>query len=391
MDTPTDLYLDHLATSPMLPCAVEAMRPWLTQHFANPASPHGAGLQVRQACENARARVAALLGCRPADVVFTASGTEAINMAIKGIVIATLMRGGPKRVLITPIEHAATRAACDYLARIHAVTIETVAVSAEGLVDLDDLERRLQRPAALCSIVWAHHEIGTLQPIEAIAALTQRAHVPLHIDAVQALAWLQPPLATVPITALSLSGHKFGAGKGIGALVIRSDCAIEPLIHGGQQERRLRGGTHAVANIIAMAEALSYIHAERWPHAAAVAALRDALIARVLAIYPGAQLTGHPSARLPGHASFLFPPIHADAIRQALEFHGLICSSASACGPQNQPSSALLALGMPPHRAESAIRFGLPADLSADMVSVIVQRIAMALADVTTIQPEAVE
>lgn len=380
-------YLDHMASSPIAPAALTAMWPWMTHGYANPSSPHDAGLHARAAIDDARARIAATLRVNSDELIFTSSGSEANNLAVKGIALARLaLCPTVRRIITTPLEHASTRAACAYLSRWHGIEVEEVAVDAQGIVQLDDLRVRLQRPATLCSIVLAHNEIGTVQPLAALAECVAEAGVPLHIDAVQALPWYAVPLATLPITAASFSGHKVGAGKGIGALFLKRGTAIEPLIHGGHQESGRRGGTEAVPQIVGLAAALHYVQQQRWPYVEQVAAQRNRLIAHVLSGCPSARLSGDPQQRLPGHASFLFPGVHGSAIQQVLNTHGVFCSSLSACGGTDPLPSALLALGISPEEAQSALRIGLDGSLSDEKLMAVAVLIVQAVHEVRSLQ-----
>ncbi|WP_414500240.1 cysteine desulfurase family protein [Zymobacter sp. IVIA_12111.31 C1] len=380
-------YLDHMASSPMLSVALEAMWPWMVHGHANPSSPHDPGQQVRAAVEQARRRIAAVLGVQADELIFTASGSEANNLAVKGLVLAGIQqRPDVRRIITTPLEHASTRAACAYLARWHSVEVEEVAVDAYGLVCLDDLRQRLQRPATLCSIVLAHNEIGTVQPLAELALCVAQAGIPLHIDAVQTLPWGAPPLAALPIAAASFSGHKVGAGKGIGALYLRRGTAIEPLIHGGHQEQGRRGGTETVAQIVGLAAALQHLQQQRWPSVARVAAQRQWLVEQVLARCRTARLTGHPQQRLPGHASFLFPGLHGGAIQQGLNAHGVYCSGLAACGGAEPPPQALLALGVSPEEAQSALRIGLDGSLSDEQLAMVVRLIVAVVREAQLLQ-----
>lgn len=380
--SPDSLYLDHLATAPMLPCALEAMWPWMARQFANPSSPHGAGQAARAALEQARAQIAAQLRCHPDELVFTSGGSEANNLAVKGLALAAVAAGAPRRLLVSPLEHASVRGACDYLRRWHGFSVESLQVDACGRVQVDDFAERLRRPAALCTVVLAHNEIGTVQPARALAERAAAAGVALHLDAVQALPWGLFPSTLPGVTALSFSGHKLGAGRGVGGLFLRAGTPIEPLVHGGHQERGLRGGTEPLPAIIGLAAALDWQARESWPRARQVAACRDRLIAQVLQACPRARLTGDRQQRLPGHASFVFPGLHGDALRQRLEMAGLLCTSVAACsGEQPEPSPSLLALGLDAAQAQSALRLGLPARLDAALAAEVARQLAAAVAE----------
>lgn len=351
------LYLDHAATTPVRPEVLEAMLPYLTDRFGNPSSHHTVGEAAASALDDARRRVAAVLGFRPADIVFTSGGTEADNLAVKGLAIgASLRRGAPVHVITTPIEHEAVLASCDYLARVHGFAVTRLPVDHTGTVDPQSLAAAIRPDTALVSIGYANNEIGTVQDAPALAAVTAAAGVPLHLDAVQAAGWL--PLAGTGADALSLAGHKVGAPQGIGVLAVRARLPLEPVLHGGGQERERRSGTENLAGAVGLATALELADAERAEASARVSALRDAFIERVLALVPSARLTGHPSRRLPGTASFTFAGTNGETVLLELERRGVITSSGSACAAgSDEASHVLLACGIDPDTARTAVRF----------------------------------
>lgn len=376
------LYLDHAATTPVRPEVLEAMLPYLTDRFGNPSSHHTVGEDAASALADARRRVASVVGMRPGDIVFTAGGTEADNLAIKGLAIgAALRRGAPVHVVTTPIEHEAVLASCAYLERVHGYAVTRVPVDETGRVDPDDVAAAIRPDTALVTVGYANNEIGTVQDAVALAHVTGAAGVPLHLDAVQAAGWL--PLRATGADALSVAGHKIGAPQGTGILAVRGRLPLEPLLHGGGQERDRRSGTENVAGAVAFATALELAEAERADAADRVGALRDAFIARVLALVPTARLTGHAVHRLPGTASFTFAGTSGEAVLLELERRGVVSSSGSACAAgSDEPSHVLLALGIAPEVAQTAVRFsfghGLRGDLApvADAVAAAVAAVA---------------
>lgn len=362
------LYLDHAATTPVRDDVVEAMAPFLRERFGNPSSHHTVGERAADALDDARARVAAVVGMRPGDVVFTSGGTEANNLAIKGVAVAAqLRRGAPVHVVTTPIEHESVLRSCDHLARVHGAEVTRLPVSATGVVDPADVAAALRESTALVTIGYANNEIGTVQDAEAIAAVTAAARVPLHLDAVQAAGWL--PLSGTGADALSIAGHKIGAPQGTGVLAIRGRIPLEPLLHGGGQERERRSGTENLAGAVGFATALDLAEREREQTAARVGAACRAFVARVLALVPEARLTGDSVRRLPGTASFVFPGVSGEAVLLELERRGVVSSSGSACAAgSDEPSHVLVACGIPPEVAQTSVRFTLghavPDDLS---------------------------
>jgi cysteine desulfurase len=352
-------YLDHAATGPVRPEVVAAMAPYLTERFGNPSSHHTIGEQASVALEDARARIAAIVGVRRGDVVFTSGGTEADNLAVKGLALGAMLRRGARHVVTTSIEHEAVLESCDYLARLHGFDVTVLPVDGDGLVDPDRLAAALRDDTALVSVGYANNEIGTVQDVPALAAASRARGIAFHTDAVQAAGWL--PLAGTGADALSIAGHKVGAPQGTGVLIVRGRLPLEPVIHGGGQERGRRSGTQDVAGAVALATALELAESERHEDATAVAAIRDRFIARVLQLVPRARLTGHPTRRLPGSASFTFAGTSGEAILLELERRGVVTSSGSACAAgSDEPSHVLVALGIDPAVAQTAVRFTLP-------------------------------
>lgn len=359
------LYLDNAATTPVRPEVVEAMAPFLTRWFGNPSSHHEIGETAATALDDARARVAAAVGMRPGDIVFTSGGTESNNTAVKGLVLGAHARG-KRHLVTTAIEHESVRASADYLARWHGVDVTLAPVDATGLLTPETLAEALRDDTALVSIGYANNEVGTVQDVTALAAVARAHGVPLHLDAVQAAGWL--PLAGLGADAITIAGHKIGAPKGTGVLAVRGRLPLEPLLHGGGQERGRRSGTPDVAGAVAIARALELAEAERADDADRVSGLRDAFVARVRALVPTARVTGHPTRRLPGTASFVFPGINGETVLLELERRGVVSSSGSACAADSDEAShVLVALGVDVDEARTAVRFTLPHGLRTDL------------------------
>jgi cysteine desulfurase len=373
------LYLDTAATTPVRREVLEAMWPYLTGEFGNPSSHHQLGERAAHAVQAARATVAEQLGCRPSEVVFTSGGTEADNLAIKGIAL-----GDPRgrHLVTTRIEHEAVRESADYLRRLHGFDVTELPVDGEGRVSPEDLERALRPDTTLVSIQHANNEIGTVQPIRELAAVARVAGVPMHSDAVQSADALEVGLASLGVDAVSIAGHKLGAPKGIGALAVRGSLPLEPLLHGGGQERGRRSGTENVAGVVGLATALALASLERGQKAR-MSEARDAIIDGVLARVPGAVLTGSREHRLPANASFCFPGTSGEAVLLELEGRGIVCTSGSACAAgSDEPSPVLLALGIAPEVAQTAVRFTLPAEITLAQADSIVDRVVDAVAAV---------
>ncbi|TFV94081.1 cysteine desulfurase family protein [Orlajensenia leifsoniae] len=378
------IYLDNAATTPVRREAIEAMWPYLTGSFGNPSSVHGVGESAARGLREARAEVARIVGARAGDVVFTSGGTEADNLAIKGIALAT-PRG--RHIITTPLEHEAVLESVAFLERVHGFEVTLLPVDSAGIVSVDDLARAIRDDTTLVSIQYANNEIGTVQPLPELAAIAGARGVPIHSDAVQAAGWLPLGIDDLGVDALSLAGHKVGAPKGIGALVVRGRIPLEPVLHGGGQERERRSGTENVAGAVAFATALRLAESERADAAARVSALRDDFIAAVLASVPTARLTGDATHRLPGTASFVFPGTSGEAVLLELEQRDVVCSSGSACAAgSDEASHVLLALGLDAEVAQTAVRFTLASTTTPDELATAATSTAQAVDAVSGIR-----
>jgi len=357
-------YLDHAATTPVLPEVIDAVAAHMANR-GNPSSLHADGRVARRGVEEHRERLAAALGSRPGDVVFTASGTEADNLAVKGLYWA---RGqdDPRRtrVLISAVEHHAVLDPAMWLAQTQGASVELIPVDDLGRVSTSALEASVAAdPAsvALVSVMWANNEVGTIQPVETIAAIGRDYGVPVHSDAVQVLGQHPFDFASSGLDAVSLSGHKLGGPMGVGALLVRSDLDLVPVLHGGGQENDVRSGTVDAASVAGFALAVERAVTEQPERAAHVAGLRDDLVRRVLAEVEGTSLNGDPdpAGRLPGNAHISFAGCEADALLMLLDARGVSCSTGSACSSGvPEPSHVLIAMG-DDDAAVSSLRFSL--------------------------------
>jgi len=369
--------LDAAATTPVRREALEAMWPLLAGDYGNPSSTHGLGGDAARVLAEARGALAALLGVPEGGLVFTSGGTEAANLAVKGIALG---RPRGRHVVVSSVEHEAVLESADHLRRLHGFTVTALAVDGAGRVDAAELSAALRADTTLVSVQLANNEVGTVQDVAALAALAHEAGACFHTDAVQAAGWLPLQLGALGVDALSVSGHKFGAPKGTGLLALASALPLEPVIHGGGQERGARSGTENVAGAVALAVAASLAEAERPEAADRVGALRDRLVEGVLAVAPEAMLTGDPQRRLPNIASFCFPGVNGESLLLALEERGVYASSGSACAAgSTEPSHVLLAMGFPPELAHTAVRFSLAHSTTAEDVDEAVQATADAL------------
>lgn len=373
-------YLDRAATTPVRREVLEAMWPYLTGVFGNPSSTHGVGDEAARGLAAARATVARVLGCRPAEVVFTTGGTEGANTAVKGIALAT-PRG--RHVVTSAVEHEAVLESCAYLARFHGFDVTVLPVDPDGRVDPAVLRAALRPDTTLVSIAHADNEIGTVQDLPALAAVAHEVGARFHTDAVQSAPWLPIGLDVLGVDALSLSGHKLGAPKGTGVLAIRSGVPLEPLLHGGGQERGRRSGTEDVAGAVAVATALGLAAETARSGEGTATTVRDALLDGVLAAVPGAFVTGSREHRLPGHASFCFPGVNGETVLLELEQRDVVSSSGSACAAgSTEASHVLTALGIPDDVARTALRLTFDATLTADDVPVVVRAVTESVATV---------
>jgi cysteine desulfurase len=378
------IYLDNAATTPVRREVLEAMWPFLTGDFGNPSSHHALGDAAARSLASARAELAEWFGARPAEVTFTSGGTEAINLAIKGIALGQ-PRG--RHIVTTPIEHEATLESIDFLRRVHGFEVSFTPVDAVGRVDLADLADLVRPDTTLVSVMAANNEIGTVQDTAAIGAIVHDAGSVLHVDAVQAAGWFDVGLDALGADAVSISGHKLGAPKGVGALAARSRLALEPLVHGGGQERGRRSGTENVASAVGLAFAARLSENGRAEASARVAALRDLLIARIEAAVPTARLTGSREQRLPSIASFLFAGTSGEGVLLGLEERGVVSSSGSACAAgSDEPSPVLLAIGIDPVDAQTAVRFSLSTATTAAEVEAAATATAEAVRALTQLR-----
>ncbi|MDV3127119.1 cysteine desulfurase [Mycobacterium sp. 21AC1] len=360
------VYLDHAATTPMHPAAIEAMTAALAS-VGNASSLHGSGRLARRRMEEARESLAQLLGARPSEVVFTAGGTESDNLAVKGIYWAR-RDADPKRrrIVTTAVEHHAVLDAVQWLVDHEHAEVTWLPVDADGAVAPDALREVLAAhhelgDIALVTIMWANNEVGTIMPIADLAAVAAEFDVPMHSDAIQAVGQIPVDFTASGLAAMSVAAHKFGGPAGVGALLLRRDTACVPLLHGGGQERDVRSGTPDVAGVVAMATAARVAIEGMTVNSARVQALRDRLIDGVLAAIDDADLNGaRGNARLPGNTHFTFRGCEGDSLLMLLDAKGVECSTGSACtAGVAQPSHVLIAMGADPANARGSLRLSL--------------------------------
>ena len=357
------VYLDHAATTPMYPVAIEAMTAALAT-VGNASSLHGTGRAARRRMEESRETLAQLLGARPSEVIFTAGGTESDNLAIKGIYWARRDADPHRtRIVTTPVEHHAVLDSVEWLVEHEGAEVSWLPVEKDGSVTPAALRRALQDhdDVAVVSVMWANNEVGTIMPIAELAAVAGEFGVPMHSDAVQAVGHIPVGFGASGLSAMSIAAHKFGGPTGIGALLLRRDTACVPLLHGGGQERDVRSGTPYVAGAVAMAAAAGAALGGLEATSARVSALRDRLVEGVLASIDDVEVNGVTGAgRLPGNSHFTFRGCEGDSLLMLLDAKGIECSTGSACtAGVAQPSHVLLAMGADPVSARGSLRLSL--------------------------------
>jgi len=357
------IYMDYNATTPVHPEVLEAFLPFYRDSFGNPSSIHLAGRRVKAAVEEAREKVASFLGCKPVEVIFTSSGTEADNMAIKGV--ASAARGKGDHIITTRVEHPAVLNTCLYLEK-EGYRVTWLDVDSAGLLDPDRLEECITERTILISAMHANNETGTIFPIAEIGEIAARRRIPFHCDAVQAAGKLPIDCRQMNVGLLAVSGHKLGAPQGIGALVVRQGIKAHPLLHGGSQERNRRAGTENVAGIVAMGKACELAQASLLTEAERLRELRDRLENGILARLPEVRINGDKKKRLPNTTNISFAGVEADSLLANLDLAGIAVSSGAACSSGAlRMSHVLAAMGVEPAMAKGSIRFSLGRENSA--------------------------
>src|SRR5512134_1067857 len=354
------IYFDHSATTPLDPRVLEAMLPFYGATFGNPSSLHWAGQQARQAIDHGRQQVAELFHADPDEIIFTASGTEADNMVLTGV--AAQYKPQDCHLITSSFEHPAILETCKYLEKL-GYPISYLPVSSDGIVQPESFKQALRPNTRLVSVMAANNVVGTLQPIGELARIAKEHGALFHTDAVQAVGKIPLHMDAMPIDFISMSAHKLHGPKGIGALFIRHDVSIEPLVHGGGQERGLRSATENVAGIVGFGKAAAIAGAEMNAEATRLIGMRNRVINEVQRQIPNAYLIGHPHRRLPGHICLGFAGQEGEAMHLmlALNEEGIAISTGSACSSHHarQPSYILMAMGMDPVRARGSLRITL--------------------------------
>lgn len=371
------VYLDHSATTPTDPRVVEAMLPYFTDLYGNPASAHGIGRKAEQAVEDARETIARLLNCKPSEIVFTSGGTESDNLAIRGAALTARENGRGSHLITTPTEHDAVGKTIEQLVTYMGFERTLIPVDRTGMVDVEDFAAAIREDTTIASVMYVNNEVGTIEPIPQLAAMARERGVLFHTDAVQGVGQLNLDVQALGVDLLSISAHKFYGPKGVGALYVRNGIELTPSQSGGNHEEGRRAGTLNSPGIVGLAKALELANDEMDERVAHYQARRDQLIDGVLSRVPGAKLTGHPEQRLPSHASFVFDGIDGNMLLMHLDLKGVAGSSASACKTGNpEPSEVLLAMGYPHDTALGSLRLTVGKDTTEEDIEYAMQTLA---------------
>ena len=365
------IYFDNAATTPIRPEVYEEIKPYIEEHFGNPSSIYSIARDSKKAIDKARQQVADALNAQPAEIYFTGCGSESDNWVLKGVSSALKNKGN--HIITTCIEHHAILHTCQYLEK-NGFEVTYLPVDEYGKISLDDLKAAIRPETILVSVMFANNEIGTVEPIKEIGAICHEKGIYFHTDAVQAFGHIKIDVQDMNIDFLSISGHKIGAPKGIGALYIRKGCKIDNLIHGGQQERGRRAGTENVIGIVALGKAAEMAMAEIDEVTAKLTYLRDKVINSLLSKIDYARLNGHPVDRLPGNVNISFEFIEGESMLLLLDTYGICASSGSACTSGSlDPSHVLLAIGLPHEKAHGSLRISLGYQNTEEQVDKLIE------------------
>jgi len=351
------VYLDHCATTPLHPDVLKAMLPFLRHSFGNPSSIHALGRKAREAVEESRGRVAALIGANASEIVFTSGGTEANNLAIQGV--ARARKDHVNHIVTSSIEHHAVLKTCQYLER-SGFTVTYLPVDHHGIVNPEDVKKALTDKTILVSVMHANNEVGTIEPIHEIGRIAAERGIPFHTDAVQSAGKVPLNVKEMSVDLLSISAHKFYGPKGIGAMYIREGIRIDPILYGGEQEKGIRSGTENVASVAGLGKACELARETVAVRMDEIRKLRDALQERISTAVPGLTINGHPVSRLPNCLSVSVPGLIGETILRDLDARGIAVSSGSACTSHSvEISHVLAAMGLPEETAQGTVRLSL--------------------------------
>lgn len=388
MQTKHSIYLDHAASTPCDPQVVDAMLPYFTEIYGNASGAHAQARASAQAIDDARQRVAAILGCSADEIVFTGCGTEADNLAIRGVAWARKQAGRGNHLITTPIEHHAVSHTINQLCETFGFEQTIVPVDSNGVVGPEDIATAIRPETVLISVMYANNEVGSLQPIADIGTLARSRGIAFHTDAVQAAGYEPLSMEALNVDLLAISGHKIYAPKGVGIMFVRRNTDLLPVLTGGGHEEKRRPGTENVPYIVGIAKAMELVEAKRAHENQRQRTLRDKLIDGVLASIPGSRLTGHPTKRLPNHASFVFNGCEADPILMHLDLAGIQAASGSACTTgMPEPSHVLTAMGLPYDLGISALRLSVGRQTTEADVEAVLARLPEIIQRVRQLNP----
>ena len=381
----TNIYFDNAATTPVRKEVYDEILPYFMQYYGNASSVYTIARESKKALEKAREQVAKALNADIDEIYFTAGGSESDNFALKGIAEAMGKKG--KHIITTQIEHHAILHTCEYLQQ-RGFEITYLPVDEYGKISLEELKNAIRKDTILISVMFANNEIGTIQPIKEIGAIAKQKGIYFHTDAVQAVGHVKIDVKEMNIDLLSLSGHKICAPKGIGAIYIKKGVAINPLIHGGAQEKRRRAGTENIAGIVGLGKAIELANEEIEQNATKVSALRDKLINGILEKIPYSKLNGHPTDRLPGNCNISFEFIEGESMLLLLDSKGIATSSGSACTSGSlDPSHVLLAIGLPHEKAHGSLRMTLEHYNTEKEVDVVLEELPAIVSKLRDMSP----
>lgn len=370
---PTKYYFDNAATTPVREEVLQEILPYFREYYGNASSIYSIAKESKKALEAARAKVAAAIGATPDEIYFTAGGSESDNMALRGVVNAS--KKEKKHIITTKIEHHAILHTAEFL-ETKGVDVTYLSVDEFGKISLEELENAIRPETVLISVMFANNEIGTIQPIAEIGEIAKKHGVLFHTDAVQAVGHVPIDVEKLQVDLLSMSGHKLGAPKGIGAIYIRKGTRISPLIFGGAQEKKLRAGTENTAGIVGLGKAAELAVAEMEETTKKLTALRDKLIHGILESIPDSRLNGHPTDRLPGNCNISFSYIEGESLLLLLDALGIAASSGSACTSGSlDPSHVLMAIGLPHEIAHGSLRLTIDRENTEEQVDFILEKL----------------
>jgi cysteine desulfurase len=377
------IYLDHNATTPLDPRVLEAMMPYFKDDWGNPSSPYRFANRAKTAVEKARQRIAECSGCKPEEIVFTSSGTESDNLAIRGV--ARIHRSRGDHIVTTAIEHHAVLNTCRAL-EAEGFRVTYLPVDSAGAVDIQDLEKSLIPETILVTVMHANNETGVIQPVQEIADLTKHRGILFHTDAVQTAGKIPQPMCTTGADLISLSGHKLYGPKGTAVLFVREKTQLAPVLTGGLQERGLRAGTENVAGIVGLALAFSLAVESSEEEQVRLEKLRNSLESRVCSIISGVKINGAEAPRIPNTTNLSFESVDGESIVLGLDLHGICISTGSACSTgEPEPSHVLLAMGLPPNQAQGSIRISLGKTTREEDIDAVIQALSETVKKLRTI------